>query len=314
MSACKACENREGNILHTAREMMLGMRTEFQYQECSRCGSLQIQEVPGDLGDYYPSSYYSFQKPSGAKAFLKRHWAAYSYRKRGVVGRALALGLGENQSVAALREVKLEPETAILDVGCGSGDLLFDLSYLGFRHLRGADPYNREEIRHEGVVIWNCSLGEVKEQFDLIMFHHSLEHMAEPRQVFMEIERALKPGGTVLIRVPVAATYAWRKYRTNWVQLDAPRHLFIPSARGLGWLAEAVGFEVAKTVYDSTDFQFWGSEQYQQDISLADKRSHHKNPLKVLFPDERIRTFRKNAEELNQAKDGDSACFYLRRK
>src|SRR5690606_17617266 len=112
---------------------------------------------------------------------------------------------------------------------------------------------NREEIRHGEVVIWNCSLSEVKEQFDLIMFHHSLEHMAEPRQVFTEVARLLRPGGTVLIRVPVAGAYAWRQYGANWVQLDAPRHLFIPSAGGMKLLGEAVGFQVTKTIYDSTD-------------------------------------------------------------
>ena len=314
MSPCKACQNTNGNTTHVAREMMLGRRTEFRYQECSRCGSLQIEEVPSNLADYYPSSYYSFQKPGALKSFLKRKWAAYTYRQNGLAGRILSVPLGENPSVAALRPLNLTPDTAILDVGCGNGDLLLDLATLGFRHLRGVDPYNKDEIRFNGIIIWNTELSAVTERFDLIMFHHSLEHMAEPRQAFQQTTRILKPGGTVLIRVPVAGSFAWQEYKTNWVQLDAPRHLFIPSAKAIQILAEEFGFELSKTVYDSTEFQFWGSEQYQRDISLSDKQSHQKNPLNLLLPKDTIREFRRRAHELNEKGGGDQACFYLRTK
>ena len=314
MKPCKACQNATGNLTHVAREMMLGRRTEFGYQECARCGSLQIQEVPPDLANYYPSSYYSFQKPGALKSFLKRQWASHTYRHSSLIGRLLSVPLGENPSLAALRQLNLQPHTAILDVGCGSGDLLLDLASLGFQHLRGVDPYNSEEIRFNGIIIWNTELSAVPEQFDLIMFHHSLEHMEEPRQVFRDTAKLLKPGGTVLIRVPVAGCFAWREYQRDWVQLDAPRHLFIPSAKAIQILADEFGFTLVRTVYDSTEFQFWGSEQYKQDVSLSDKESHQKKPVNLLFPNQIIREYRRRAEELNRQAQGDQACFFLQRK
>jgi hypothetical protein len=40
--------------------MQLGLREEFEYFECSKCGCLQIEEVPLDLSKYYPDNYYSY--------------------------------------------------------------------------------------------------------------------------------------------------------------------------------------------------------------------------------------------------------------
>ena len=61
--ACKICGNVQGNHLHLAKERLLNLRHEFKYLECASCYSLQIVETPANLAEYYPSEYYSFQKP-----------------------------------------------------------------------------------------------------------------------------------------------------------------------------------------------------------------------------------------------------------
>jgi SAM-dependent methyltransferase len=312
MKTCRGCGNSNGNRDYSAKEMMLGRRTTFDYFECAECGSVQIVGIPPDLSDYYPPGYYSFQKPGKAKVFLKRKWANYSYTRNDLIGRILAKFMGENPAVVAVRKLNLSPGAAILDVGCGSGDLLQDLFSLGFINLRGTDPYNKEDIKFDGgILIWKKQLEQIHEHFDVVMLHHSLEHMFDPKSVFAETYRILATGGTLLIRVPLAGTYAWRKYKTNWVQLDAPRHLFIPSQLCIEKLATRFSFRLSSVFYDSTDFQFWGSEQYSRDIPLSDPRSHHRRPLNLIFPDTKIRQFKDKAKELNHAKDGDSGCFYL---
>jgi SAM-dependent methyltransferase len=315
MKTCRGCENSTGNIDYVAKEMMLGRRAKFDYFECSKCGSIQIAVIPPDLSDYYPPGYYSFQKSGMLKAFLKRQWASYSFCKRGTIGLLTTAIMGENPAVVAIRQINPRREAAILDVGCGGGDLIRDLQSLGFSNVKGVDPYNEKEIQLEnGGIIWKKHLEEIDEQFDLLMLHHSFEHMYNPRKIFQEAHRILNIGGTLMIRTPVAGSYAWRQYKTNWVQLDAPRHLFIPSANCMNILAEQFGFSLDSEYYDSTDFQFWGSEQYVQDIPLSDPRSHHRNPKNLIFPSERIRAFKQKAKELNELKDGDSACFYLKKK
>ena len=59
---CKICGNNKGNRIYHAKEMMLGLKHEFVYFECSECECLQIADIPENIGDYYPSHYYSFKK------------------------------------------------------------------------------------------------------------------------------------------------------------------------------------------------------------------------------------------------------------
>ena len=101
------------------------------------------------------------------------------------------------------------------------------------------------------------------------MFHHSLEHVDDPEAALSLCRKRLEPQGRVLVRIPVPH-YAWRRYRDRWVQLDAPRHLHLMSERGFTQLVQRAGLVVAKVFYDSTPFQFWGSEAYIRDQLLKD--------------------------------------------
>ena len=294
---------------------MLGLRAVFEYFECGSCGSIQIAVVPADLSRYYPETYYSFRKPSRIKRHLKCEWARFAYTKSGFLGRLLTKVLGENLPVASLQRLSVPKQARILDVGCGSGDLLMELGYLGFTNLRGVDPYNAADLSLDGgILIEKKNLSEMEETFDLVMLHHSFEHMADPRQVFKNAARILNKNGNFLVRVPVASSQAWKQYGADWVQLDAPRHLFIPSRKAMERLSHEFGFVLDQIIYDSTAFQFWGSEQYRMGISLSDKNSFQRNPLNFWLRRRKIKSFEERAVRLNESGQGDQACFYLKKK
>ena len=127
--------------------------------------------------------------------------------------------------------------------------------------------------------------------------------------------RLLRDKGFVLVRMPLVSSYAWRRYRENWVQLDAPRHLILHSTDSFKRLAEASGFVVADIVYDSTEFQFIGSEQYENNIALNSERALRKNNIdQSIFKEADLRKFMEKARILNSNKDGDQACFLLFKK
>ncbi len=308
---CRICQNAENHRTFTAREMMFGFRDEFTYFECSKCGCVQIAEVPANLGKYYPPNYYSFQKAGALKSALKGRWASYSYHGRGLIGRAMALVLGKNQGVESVKRAGVTKGAAILDVGCGSGDLLLLLHSLGFTNLTGADPFLAADIVYEnGVKVWRKELSEISQKFDVIMLHHSFEHVTDPAEVLRQGARLLNPGGVLIIRVPVAGSAAWKTYGVNWVQLDAPRHIFLPSVASMKVLAERTGLRLGEVVHESNEFQFWGSEQYVRDIPLHDPRSLA--PLwKQALAHCKLKQYRARAAELNRKGEGDSACFYF---
>ena len=110
---------------------------------------------------------------------------------------------------------------------------------------------------------------------------------------------------------PVIDSWAWENYGVNWVQIDAPRHFFVHSRKSIKLLAEKVGLTVKKIIYDSTELQFWGSEQYKGDIPLEVENSYSINPSKSIFSKKKIKMFEKKAKKLNSKGRGDQAIFYL---
>src|SRR5256885_12513331 len=100
---------------------------------------------------------------------------------------------------------------------------------------------------------------------------------------------------------------AWRRYHPDWVQLDPPRHLYLHTKDSLARLASEAGFTVQEVRYDSTAFQFWGSEQYRLDIPLGDRRSPAQDAQSTLFSPAQMRAWQGEAQVLNRAGTGDHA-------
>ena len=143
------------------------------------------------------------------------------------------------------------------------------------------------------------------------MLNHSFEHMPDPLSVLQKLYEILSPGKYLLIRIPVADCYTWKKYNVNWVALDPPRHFFLHTSASMKILTQKSGFQLANTIYDSNEKQFWASEQYLRDIPLIDRRSYFENPKNSIFSKKQIKEYKEKTKELNKSKEGDAACFYL---
>ncbi len=311
---CRMCANADANITHVVREMMFGLCEEFEYLECSRCGCLQLLQIPEDPAKYYGEQYYSYRKLSHGvlKSILRRRLVQHVFGKRNLIGMALSRFSAAPDYCDWFKKCSVEWDSAILDAGCGIGDRILKMRNDGFRNLTGIDPYIERDIIYDcGVKVYKRHIYDIDGDFDFIMLNHSFEHMDSPFAVMKNLHRLLKPGGYLLIRIPVAASYAWQKYGVHWVQIDAPRHLFLHTPQSIAIVASESGFKIADVKYDSYGFQFWGSEQYKRGISLTDQRSYCVNPRKSIFSKEQIKAFRAKSTALNANKEGDSACFFL---
>jgi hypothetical protein len=142
------------------------------------------------------------------------------------------------------------------------------------------------------------------------MMNHSFEHMPNQANVLNSLKPILAKGAKVLIRMPVV-NEAFYQYRENWVQIDAPRHLGIHSVKSFKLLAQTCGYDILEVFYDSTSFQFTGSEQNRADIAFFEPTSLKINPEKSIFKAEQLIEFEKKAVEYNSAGKGDQAGFIL---
>lgn len=313
---CRICGAIDEHRTYTAKEMMLGLRDQHRYFECKQCGCLQIVTVPADLARYYPENYYSYSATKATNPIkralvrLRDTWAATGHCH---IGRLLN-AVSPNPKLDSLRPLHLNKTSQILDVGCGAGHLLNSLYEAGFKNVLGIDPFNRENIAYpNGLRIEKRDIFSETGQWDVVMFHHSFEHLPDQYATLVQAFHITKPGGAVLVRLPTVSSFAWQHYGVNWVQLDAPRHLYLHSQRSLQLLAEKAGFKLEGVVYDSSALQFWGSEQYEQDIPLRDSRSYAESPKNSPFTPQRIQDFEIRAKELNALNQGDQAAFYLRK-
>ncbi|MBE0622151.1 MAG: class I SAM-dependent methyltransferase [Burkholderiales bacterium] len=317
MLPCSLCGNAEQNVIHSAREMMFGTKDEFTYIECAVCGCLQLANIPADLSRYYPREYYSLKRahvnPDTPLArFMRLRRTAYYLGGKTLIGSLIARIRGAPFWLEWFKHSLVSLDSAVLDVGCGTGEALLSLRREGFRNLTGVDPFITEDIHYEeGVTVFKREPAQLQGQFDVIMLHHSYEHMPNQLQTLQTLHALLKSNGTLLIRVPLASSLAWKKYGTNWVQLDPPRHLFLHTTRSMQLLAAQAKFVIAEIAYDSNALQFWGSEQYTKNIPFLSEQSWAKHPEQSIFTKEQIAEFERQAQALNKAEQGDQACFYM---
>lgn len=310
---CRICRDAGPHREWTVREMFLGTRDEFPYFECAKCGCLQICSVPENLAAYYPREYYSPLhlspdrriKESVRRPFRTRRFESLLRGKTGLASIFPETVIPEHL-IATMRRFGITRESSVLDVGCGPGKFLRYLRSVGFRRLTGIDPFLAEDATLFGCVrLLRKTLEDVEGEFDLILSTHSLEHMPDQDGAVSAISRHLSPSGVAVVRTPTVSSVAWETYRSDWVQLDAPRHLCLHSRASFRMLVERHGLLLADLRDDSTEFQFWGSEQYRRGVPLSAPGSYLNDRRTSLFAPGEMDAYRERAETLNREGRGD---------
>lgn len=316
MIKCRVCANITNNRLYSFVERYLGLGDSFDYIRCSKCNSLSIVDLPGNLEKYYPSTYYSYRiiTYNRIMSYFKKHRDRYLLGKKSILGFLLSHYFDAPPYIEWLVQLGIPSGASILEVGSGAGALVVNLHDAGFR-AEGIDPFLSKSLFYpNGTKVTKQTMREINGSYDCIMMHHCIEHIPDPHQVFHDLARLSKANTKILIRTPVADTFGWKTYKENWFQLDAPRHCVIYSETGFCGLASTYGFDVEKIIYDSTENLFWASEQYSSNISMLDENSYYVNSKIKKISAKKIENYRAMAMELNRVNNGDQAAYYLVKK
>jgi SAM-dependent methyltransferase len=217
----------------------------FTVMECRECqyGVTLPQLGAAELARYYPPEYFDFWGYSGqpGEGHLQRLLARF---------RGWSATRSYKRQPYVLRGV---PPDRMLDVGCGSGDLLEHFAARGWE-IYGIDPSASAAAAaaKRGAKVHQGTLRDQPwppRSFALITFQHALEHVDEPVDALRDASALLAPGGLLVIDVPNWSSWQRRfLFRSRWHPLELPRHLqhFSPRALrrvagGLGLSARAVG-------------------------------------------------------------------------
>ncbi len=145
--------------------------------------------------------------------------------------------------IARLRARKLDsyvrPDNTVLEYGVGAG---WNLASLKCARRIGYDVahFLEQGVRSHGIEFVTDTASLKDESIDVVICHHVLEHILEPRDALDEIRRLLRPGGTLWLCVPYDVQAAGRSFRPD----DPHHHLYSWSVQTLANLAQEVGFRV----------------------------------------------------------------------
>jgi SAM-dependent methyltransferase len=305
--------------------MMFGTGGEFVYSKCIACETLFLTNPPGNMSDFYPPHYYSFNSSDDNAArtdypkadFLRKARANAALFDRPWYGR-LIHAIRPAYRCDYLRGLlgpvtNLSIDSAVLDIGCGKGRLLLQMLDAGFSDLHGVDPYlPRDSVLRNAITIKNTETDAISGQsFDLVMMHHVLEHMADPAKAIGEVKRLLRPNGWAIISLPLASSDVSDSYKEFWVELDPPRHFTLFSTKGFIQMAKNLGLRLESTLFDTTAFAYWGSELYKQGVTLVDPKTKAFRDPRAHFSNTQLAEFENRARASNEVRRGGRGIFYF---
>ena len=143
---------------------------------------------------------------------------------------------------ADIKSTKFAPHVSakdtVVDFGCGAGALLATLQ-IGERIGVEPNPPAREAGEARGVRVV-ASTRELEDAIaDVVISNHALEHTLAPLAELRELRRVLKPGGRIVLWLPLDD---WRTQRRPGE--DVNHHLYTWTPLLLQNLLDEAGFEV----------------------------------------------------------------------
>lgn len=281
---CILC-NKEGSPLYkNLTDDLFGVSGLWSVSTCSTCKLLWLNPYPNEssIADLY-TTYYTHENlnnaflakeafsnfPKNKKIKYSVLNSSYGYsitmpEKYKLLGKLLPLIPGmKKKMLISSSGIYAKPHGKILDLGCGNGDFLLEMKYLGW-DVTGieVDDTAAEEGRKAGLNITTGILNPstFKENtFDVIYTNNVIEHLPNPVEVVTTCYRILKPGGTLIIKTCNNESFAHSIFKGNYRGLEIPRHYFIYSPSSLKILAERSGFMTKKMITSFNEYIWFSS-------------------------------------------------------
>ena len=176
--------------------------------QCRACGSRFVQHA---IPEKEAASLYT-EGDAGARWTSNRPW-------EGMHAPAVVAQMGS----------LFRPGTAVLDVGCNTGDLL------DFARTRGAatagvefSVESRRRVAEKGHAIY-ASQGDVRGTFDVVTAFDLFEHLYDAPAFLKEMHALLKPGGRLVILTGDIDCPESKRDGAAWWYVQPPEHVVFAS-------------------------------------------------------------------------------------
>jgi len=243
---CDLCGSDDAEPILSAPDLLHRTTARrFTIVQCRRCGLryLSPRPLPQQLERWYPDTYAPHRR-LGLAASVRRFLLRRELRTLWPL-------------LAAPRRV--------LELGCGSGDLLQLVRELGNPNVLGIEPsHAAAQLARTrwGVEVIASTLEAAQLpslSVDVVLAQHVLEHLPSPSATLAELRRILRPGGNLVLWLPNADSWAARVWRAAWMGYDPPRHLYTFDLRTLRLLLERHRFRLCSIHHEWVGIEWsWG--------------------------------------------------------
>lgn len=153
---------------------------------------------------------------------------------------------GVHLNAKLVDQVVNQQPSKICDIGCGSGQLLADLSKMGHEVI-GVEPDEQSTAFQKGLKVYVGTAEDIPKpvsecRFDVVTISHVLEHCLNPQVALSNIYELLRPGGYLICEVPNNACLGLKHSGVTWAMLDLPRHLNFFTSSSLCNICEQANF------------------------------------------------------------------------
>jgi len=206
----------------------------FTITKCVNCGFLFTNPRPLEKDSY---TYYQSET-----------YISHSNTDKGLINR-LYKGIRNyslNKKIKLIK--KYFNSGSVLDIGCGTGHFLNQLSINGFK-VHGIEL--GDEARKFATMTFGLSvdpgldkLDQHLNHYDIITMWHVLEHVYTLDHYIKRIRSLLSENGILIVAVPNPDSYDAKYYKEFWAAYDLPRHLYHFTKKTIHLLFSKHQFEI----------------------------------------------------------------------
>lgn len=138
------------------------------------------------------------------------------------------------------------PGGRLLDIGCGTGELLKAASRYYECHGLDPSPIAAAKVRARGLPVIESTFEDAvikPRSFDVVTLDSVIEHVHNPVDVLRKVNEILVPGGVVALKTPKFGGPAYRMHGRGWNGFRHGYHTFLFSGDTLRRTLAKAGFE-----------------------------------------------------------------------
>ena len=269
---CPLCSSEKSKIMHNnIRDWSFNaIDGSWQIVQCEICESMYLSSRPAQTYIGHAYSQYYTHSASNNSSFISKlenellyHWINVNIEPRlnssfkflfKVIWPLLLYRY-------PLEEIVKLPRGTVLDIGCGSGNMLKILGSIGWE-VYGIEIDEKAAVAasKQGINVKKGTFELAKDfnqEFDCVVASHVIEHIYDPKYFIETLINSTKINGKIYISYPNPHSLVHRLFGKYWRGLEAPRHISLPSTN---WIIDYVGrLGHQCKITPSPIITFWGS-------------------------------------------------------